>query len=1552
MTDKALVPTVTLNAIEHPFNRTDRSIHKVDWRPGLTLAVLINQHLPEGLRVRAYLNGQFIPEEHWHMTYPRPGDMIAVAPDMGDGFMDIFRIILMIMVVAAAIFVPGMIPGLSAATQALLGMGIGLVGGLLVNALLPSPSPKLGTSDNALASRAYSWSPHNTEQQGIPIPKWYGKNRVYGNIITSFIDTTSNTQYLNLVISMGLGPVQNLLNFQINDQPMKSFREVQREVRLGYVNQSALELVKATKVEYPASIKIEYGTPYTYTTVGDDFDRLEVDVTFPNGIWYADPEKKALQPHTIDYTIQLRKVGSETWFDIKGKPSGGYARQVLTTARWGAAIQVNVEGSSAWENYLQDGNIKWAVWEDSLTAPGATDETTHKEGDTAYGVGYPDNLTWQWFAKGEAIALFSSPELTTLTAKSNKTKARRYTHTYKVPSDARGQYEVKISKLTEDGNVQRYGQDMYFGGVAEVHMDQFKYHRHVLLALRVRADDQLSGSIRVSAEIRGAIVRQWNGSAWVISYSNNPAWVAYDILTQPVFTGTGEDGDPFVVTRYDGMDPARIDHVKFKEWADYCDELVSDGAGGEEKRITFNGGFDYDTSMWEAFLRVCEVGRATPVWFGRTLTLAVDQPADPVNLYTVGNIEESKFKELFLQLEDRATEIEIDYVNQDTWERDKMTVYQPGGLGGHKASLELFGITKASEAWRAGMYRLMCNKYLIRTVEIDVDIEALNASIGDVVYIQHDVPQWGQGGRVVSANANTVTLDQEVTIEAGVTYKLLIRRDTDTLVERTIANDPGTYTTLTVSTPYVTYPQPYDVYAFGPVDQITKLFRILQIRKSMDQKCSLTCIEYRPEIYQYEESVPGFDTKGQQALLAMQPTSVVLTEYRVVGVDGRQQQAIGIEFEESDDPAYRHVEIWYQKARNAKNKSDWIFAGRTSGESYEIIGVDKYWTYEIKLLPVKANGEKLYLGYADSYYITIEGITRAADLLYSTGENVDDMKPDTAGADKTDDVTGGSGINIMNPRYSVFNEITLPPVVCYDTVEAYQETSFGKFKKKCLKIVGDALNGAFGYVALTDDLDPVTYNIKLTDTNKKWIISGYFRGPATGKTFKLTAMSTDAVERTIFTGEITVANKWKRFHGVLDFSEEDDLEDLILAVYNTSPSSTLFVDGLMIEVQKGKVTDPSAFALPSGIGMDASSLEDDNGYLLKEFLAKKITIATGGMFQSSPDGTYPKIIIDKNEVSGWSNASTREFYLDAGTGKAWCGVGKVRMDTTGITLLPGESETGDTAASLKWMKTGVANALCHIFGYEGASNFDTYLGVRGDRVTKGASFSIDCRPYSGSNANISLRVGLSEDTYTSRVLLRYTGTASTSYVQSISYGYTSISNLSDAQYTWIAGCSTSARGGNITLYGQDHSTSPSVVDIVFGSTNGVGGMTIRHRGSSSYAGVLNFDSSYNLIMGGTGVSAPATGSRLLIVRNATAPGASVADACIMYAADYAAGKCCMKFRTEDGYTITLYPGAALTTADNSTVDATYGTQEAKVITNLRTRVGQIESRLQAIGLLR
>ncbi|MEM5788563.1 MAG: phage tail protein [Syntrophobacteraceae bacterium] len=632
----------------------------------------------------------------------------------------------------------------------------------------------------------------------------------------------------------------------------------------------------------------------------------------------------------------------------------------------------------------------------------------------------------------------------------------------------------------------------YFAGVREVIREKLQYPRQVLVSIRARATDQLSGSMRFSCVGDMAIVQVWDGFThegerpvrtdglsttvttdcdafdslrpgdeiianglhrrvvekvsanrvvvhqavdwsggagcsfrwrhFSLDWSDNPAWVAYDIFTQPVIAGEGITASPFAIVRFDGIDPSRMDLPRFKEWADYCDDPVPDGSGGTEKRITFNGGFDFDTSLWEAGLRVCQVGRAVPVWNGVHLTLAIDKPSDPVNLYTVGNIEESRFKEIFLPMEERATQIEIDYVNRENdFQRDKLTVCRTDSANPYRANIDLFGITKPSQAWRAGMYRLNCNKYLVRSAEIDVDIEALNAQIGDVVSIQHDVPRWGAGGRLLGADADTVVLDREVTIEEGLAYKLLVRLAEDVVHEREVLNAAGAHSVLIVSPAFDTsadfdpateyhqddtvryegriyrcvrqtpvpspppadtsywystdscpLPEKHDLYAFGQMDKHARRFRITDITRSQDQKITLCMIEYRPEVYESENCDPGLNDYTQTLLKRMEPQNVKLTEGICFGPAGIPIYSISIAFTQSSDATYKHAEIWYALVNGTDQLGwNWLYVGASAGTSFEIRGVDLSRTYAVILIPVDVSGRKLHHAHAAVHQISI-----------------------------------------------------------------------------------------------------------------------------------------------------------------------------------------------------------------------------------------------------------------------------------------------------------------------------------------------------------------------------------------------------------------------------------------------------------------------------------------------------------------------------------------------------------------------------------------------------
>jgi hypothetical protein len=93
--------------------------------------------------------------------------------------------------------------------------------------------------------------------------------------------------------------------------------------------------------------------------------------------------------------------------------------------------------------------------------------------------------------------------------------------------------------------------------------------------------------------------------------------------------------------------------------------------------------------------------------------------------------------------------------------------------------------------------------------------------------------------------------------------------------------------------------------------------------------------------------------------------------------------------------------------------------------------------------------------------------------------------------------------------------------------------------------------------------------------------------------------------------------------------------------------------------------------------------------------------------------------------------------------------------------------------------------------------------------------------------------------------------------------------------------------------------------------------------------------------GNVGIGSNAMGAsalKVLLQATGTPPSSSPADAYQQYSADIVAGNAAPHFRTENGDIVKLFKGAALTASDGT-------------LANAVTRIGEIQARLQALGLL-
>ena len=899
----------------NPFDRHSRDISYIDFN-GKSLLDLKNEYISSDIEFVASVNGRIIPIEKLSLIIPKENDCIVFTPEIkggggGGGEGTGKSILRMVAFIGLTLLTAGYGASLAGAMGitsnfgiAMVQMGMMVVGGLLINALLPMPMPK--EPDSLESGQTYSWNPKTTQEQGLVIPKAYGRNKLYGNVIGTYIYHNGSDSYINVLVHLGIGPISDIHSIKLNDQPSAQLSGINIETRLGYLTQDVITgLGEASRIEYPISLICEGGAAQChtsdpewvyYTTEGDSFDCLYVVLCFPQGLYGIEKDDGDVKPVSVVFSLNYRKVGG------------------------------------SWVNLI-----------DSKTITQRTQKPIfHTEVIDGLEYGY----------KYQIAVIKNSCE-----------------------------FEEEPSKYSiKDYGWSAYVFTMQLSSVQEVLWEAFSYPRQVLVGIKALATDQLSGSLQFSCMSNGAIVRTYNGSTWSSVYSNNPAWVVWDILTQPVL-----DNDLNVV-RYDGYDPSYLDLPKFYEWAQWCDGNVSDGQGGMEKRCVFNGVLDSETSVWEAVMIVAQVGRAAVLPIGFKITVVIDKPSTPVQLFTVGNMIEDSFSETFLSLDERASELEISFVNREKdYEPDTFTVINDNlDTPAYRVNMQLKGITRASEAWRAGMYRLYCNQYITKTVQFDADIDSLACTIGDVINVQHDVPQWGYGGRLENASIDSITLDRTVTLDIGKAYGVIIRLALDdSLVERTVTNVHGDTSVLTLSVPFDVIPSKYDVYSFGELVKVTKPFRVINISRTGDLQCKITGVEYNESIYNVDTEEPVIPTINYSDLELFPPVTGLTAKELLLREGNTIVTAIDIAFNPPFSSIYNKAEIWYKPHEAAS----WIFVGVSRDYIRIKSSIEDGETYDIAVLTINTAGQRMGFSIAPTVSIEVRGkLTLPEDITELWGE--------------------------------------------------------------------------------------------------------------------------------------------------------------------------------------------------------------------------------------------------------------------------------------------------------------------------------------------------------------------------------------------------------------------------------------------------------------------------------------------------------------------------------------------------------------------------------------
>ena len=477
-----------------------------------------------------------------------------------------------------------------------------------------------------------------------------------------------------------------------------------------------------------------------------------------------------------------------------------------------------------------------------------------------------------------------------------------------------GRYEVRMRCVGKGGTSVRYVNRVYWSQLTQIVYDDFIHPGKALIGIRALATEQLSGNDPVVTWVQErSKVYVWNPytKEYEEKRADNPAWACYDILHQ-----CRKIGDRYIVR---GEPAERLSYDMFKAWAEQC----------AAKGYTFNYIYDSAMQTWEALRYPETVGRGKVIMQGTRFTCVYDYAAQPSQLFTVGNIKQDSFKEEFQGTQGRANVVEISFMNAaKNYERDVLPVfaddYDASEALATPTQIELMGCTDLKQAYAHGKHALRANKYELRTCTFEAFVDAIACTIGDVILLQHDVTEWGSGGRVISVDGAAVILDRTVTMAEGKQYRLMVRDSkTDVL---------NTYDVKSVADTVVTLSQladitPGDLYTFGEATKEAKPFRVLSITKGMtEQTRKITCMEYYAQLYTSDDGdVPIIDYTTGSAVLTVQ-NLIVTPDVRMLP-DGTKLYDLAASWQLPRSMAAKQIKVEYRRVESKEFTVQAVYDG-------------------------------------------------------------------------------------------------------------------------------------------------------------------------------------------------------------------------------------------------------------------------------------------------------------------------------------------------------------------------------------------------------------------------------------------------------------------------------------------------------------------------------------------------------------------------------------------------------------------------------------------------
>ena len=428
------------------------------------------------------------------------------------------------------------------------------------------------------------------------------------------------------------------------------------------------------------------------------------------------------------------------------------------------------------------------------------------------------------------------------------------THRIELPANTYG-WKIRVIRQSPDSTSSYLVNAITLDSYTEVIDAKLRYPMSALVGIQIDAS-QFSSIPTRSYDMYGRLIKvptnydsstrtytgAWNGT-FKIAYSNNPAWVFYDLVLNDRY-GLG-----------DRLDSSQVDKWGLYTIGQYCDEYVSDGLGGTEPRFTCNLYITAKADAYKVIQDLSSIFRGMAYWAGSNVYVSCDKPSDPVYTYTAANVIDGKFTRSGSALKTRYTVALVTWNDpNNSYQQAVEAVQDQTGIlkyGVQETQITAFGCTSQGQAHRVGLWALTTSRLETNTITFTVGLDGLVALPGDIVRVA-DPARMGRrnGGRISSTSGNTVTVDKAPLIAVGDAFTVILPT-AKAQTKKVIAVSGNV---VTVDSAWTVQPQPESIWSVDNTDLVAPTYKITSISEKTDLQFEITALQHEAGKYDYIES--------------------------------------------------------------------------------------------------------------------------------------------------------------------------------------------------------------------------------------------------------------------------------------------------------------------------------------------------------------------------------------------------------------------------------------------------------------------------------------------------------------------------------------------------------------------------------------------------------------------------------------------------------------------------------------------------------------------------